>query len=531
MLAPSLHTDTFARDHLPPLELFPALARLGYPTRMNAAAALLDEAVANGHGGRPCLRTATGVWSYERLLSSVNRIAAVLAKAGVVPGSRVLLRSANNPMLAACFLAVIKAGGIAVPTMPLLRAHELRHVLTKAQIDFAVCDACLAAELETAGAVRPRLRTLTFNTDAKDGLEHQAVGESDDFASVVCSQDDVAMIAFTSGTTGAAKATAHFHRDLLAVCDSFPGTLLSPNPEDTFTGSAPFAFTFGLGAMLLFPLRFGASAALLEQVTPEIMLRSIAAHRVTRLFTVPTLYRAMAPMAGQHDIASLKTCISSGEHLPPAVFDAWKQATGLTLLNSIGSTEMLHAFMVMPPDAVRPGAVGKPLPDYEARIVDEEMRPLPAGEIGRLAVRGPVGCRYLDDAERQRRAVRDGWTLTGDSFHQDADGYFHYHARTDDMIVSAGYNISGAEVEGILLTHPQVRECAVVGVPDAARGQIVKAFIVPSGEAGGTLATSLQELVKSSIAPYKYPRAIEFVAELPKTVSGKVQRNALRDRS
>jgi 2-aminobenzoate-CoA ligase len=537
MLDPSAHIDTFARDHLPAPDLWPhfndaIFDQLGYARRMNAAAELLDRAVASGHGTRVCLRGSRQIWCYEQLLDSANRIARVLVNAGLVPGNRVLLCSANNPMLAACFLAVLKAGGITVPTMPLLRARELAHVLCKAEVQFAICDARLASELEKASSAREHLAVFYFNTDALDGLEKQAARHDDNFTNVVCSHDDVAMIAFTSGTTGPAKATAHFHRDLLVICDCFPRAILSPTPDDVFTGSAPLAFTFGLGALLLFPLRFAASAVMLEHCTAETMLEAVADHGVTRLFTVPTLYRAMAPISHRYDLSRLTTCVSSGEHLPAAVFESWERATGLRLINSIGSTEMLHAFIVMPPDAIKPDAVGKPLPGYEAAVVDDDMRPIPANAVGKLAVRGPTGCRYLSDPENQRMYVRQGWNLSGDAFCVGSDGYFHYHARSDDMIVSAGYNISGVEVEAVLLTHPQVRECAVVGVPDEARGQIVKAFVVPteSAQPGKAFTEMLQTMVKSTIAPYKCPRVIEYIDALPRTISGKVQRGALRQR-
>ncbi len=537
MLDPSAYTDSFARDNLPPVDLWPVFPQaapdaLAYPKRINAAAELIDNAVAAGFGARPAIRTPESVWSYDELLARANRIAAVLIEdMGLIPGNRVLLRAPNNPMLSACWLAVLKAGGIAVATMPLLRARELVHVIDKAKIALALCDARLAGELEAARAACPALRCVFSNTERADGLEARAAHKSDHFANVVTSHDDVALIAFTSGTTGLAKGTLHFHRDVLAVCDCWQ-PLLQTSPDDIFAGSAPFAFTFGLGALLLFPLRFGASSVLLEQANAETLLAAIAAHRVTTTFTVPTLYRAMIPLAARHDLSALKTCVSSGEHLPVAVLEGWLRATGVRLINSIGSTEMLHAFIAMPRDAVRQNAAGRTLPGYQAIVVDDDMRPLPPETIGRLAVRGPTGCRYLDDIEQQKRQVRDGWTLTGDAFRADRDGFFWYHARTDDMIVSAGYNISGAEVEEVLLEHASVRECAVVGVADEERGQMVKAFIVLNDprEAGAALTGALQEKVKSSIAPYKYPRVIEYLDALPRTVSGKIQRNALRER-
>lgn len=535
MLDPSVYADSFARDRLPPFALWPLLRNadpdaIAYPKRLNAAAELLDKAVAAGWGNRPAIRTADGIVSYAELLDRANRIASVLVNdLGLVPGNRVLLRSANNPMLAAAWLGVLKAGGIVVATMPLLRPRELSYIQKKADVQFAICDGRLAEEWNNVAAFAPQLKTLHFNVDATDNLETRMAAQSGAFENVMVSHDDIGLIAFTSGTTGAAKATMHFHRDILSICDCFPRAL-GVTPDDIFAGSAPFAFTFGLGAMLLFPLRFGASSVLLEQATPDALLNAIQQHRVTTLFTVPTLYRAMMPLVSGYNIASLRTCISSGEHLPPSVFEIWKQATGLTLRNSIGSTEMLHAFLAMPEGQVRPDAVGKPLPAYEAMVVGEDMKPLPPNTVGRLAVRGPTGCRYLDDLERQNAYIRDGWNLTGDAFLVDDEGYFRYHARSDEMIVSAGYNISAAEIEEVLLSHPGVKECAVVGLPDTVRGQVVTAFIVLSdeGAAGESMTRGLQDFVKSAIAPYKYPRAIRYLAALPKTDSGKLQRHLLR---
>ena len=537
MLDPSVYSDTFARDHLPPADLWPefeaeALAALAYPKRLNAAVELLDRAVEAGFGPRIAIRTPAVTWTYDELLDKANRIAGVLKHdLGLVPGNRVLLRSANNAMKAAAWLGVLKAGGIAVSTMPLLRAQELSYMLDKAKVRFALCDARLTGELDKAAAQIPDLKAVSFHSDATDGLEARMARQSGQFENVIPSHDDVALIAFTSGTTGQSKATMHFHRDILAIADSVARHVLKPVPDDVFLGSAPFAFTFGLGAMLVFPLRFGASSVMLEQPTPENMLSAIEREGVTRLFTVPTLYRAMTPLAAGYDISSLKTCISSGEHMPLTVFEGWFRATGVRLMNSIGSTEMLHGFIVNQETQNHPGSVGQPVPGYRAMVVDEDMNPLPAGQVGRLAVRGPTGCRYLDDPERQTKYVRNGWNLTGDAFQTDEDGNFWYHARTDDMIVSAGYNISGAEVESVLLQHPMIAECAVIGLPNEERGQIVAAYVVmrEGAEAGEAMKRELQDLVKAQIAPYKYPRAIEFVPALPKTITGKISRNALRD--
>jgi 2-aminobenzoate-CoA ligase len=538
MLDPSAYADSFARDNLPPAELWPALEgveALGYSKRMNAAVALLDDMVANGHGARPCIRSPNGmVWSYANLLDKANRIAAVLAnEMGVAPGHRVLLRAANTPMLAACWFAVLKMGAIAVTTMPLLRARELGYILDKARIGFALCDASLAGELTAASAAQAP-RTVYFHTEAADGLEARMARRSGSFANVIPSHDDVALIGFTSGTTGPAKATVHFHRDVLAICDLFPRSVLRSAPDDIFTGTPPLGFTFGLGGLLLFPLRFGASTLLLERATPESLLETVARHRITTLFTAPTMYRAMTELAARHDLSSLKACVSAGEFLPAPILEGWRGASGIAIIDGLGSTEMLHIFVAGGGAGapVRPGATGKPIPGYRAMIFDEAMRPVPAGTVGRLGVRGPTGCRYLADPERQRNYVRDGWNLTGDAYRMDADGYFWFEARTDDMIISAGYNISGAEVEAVLLEHPAVRECVVIAAPDAERGHIVKACIVlkqPNG-AGEALIQELQEFVKGQIAPYKYPRAVEFLDALPRTETGKVQRFVLRQR-
>jgi 2-aminobenzoate-CoA ligase len=540
MLDPSLYSDSFARDNLPPSELWPEmpeshLSELAYPKRLNAAVELLDRMVERGFGPSPAIRAPDGtIWSYAALLDKANRIAEVLTRElGLEPGNRVLLRAANKPMLAACWFAVLRAGGIAVTTMPLLRRRELSYVIDKAKVRLALCDAGLVEELEAAQGAAPMLeRILTFGDGAPDGLEARMTQSTGTFANLIPSHDDVALIAFTSGTTGQAKGTVHFHRDVLAICDCFPRSTLKPEAGDIFTGTPPLAFTFGLGGILLFPLRFGASTLLLERVTPEILLEAIARHRVTTIFTAPTMYRAMTGLAARYDIASLKACVSAGEHLPLPVYEGWLKASGISIIDGLGSTELLHIFVSSAGNETRPGATGKAVPGYRAKIVDEAMQEVPRGTVGRLAVQGPTGCRYLADPERQRKYVEGGWNLTGDAYLMDEDGYLWYQARTDDMIISAGYNISGPEIEAVLLEHPLVRECAVIGAPDLERGQIVKAFIVPAdaAAAGAAEAKMLQDFVKTQLAPYKYPRAVEFLSALPRTETGKVQRFQLRER-
>ena len=531
----SAHRDLFARENLPPREQWPELLfeepELRYPERMNCASVLLDDVVRAGHGERIAIRSPEGDCSYAQLLAQANRIANVLAKdMGLVPGNRVLLRGPNNPMMAACWLAVFKAGGICVGTMPLLRAKELTEIINKAQISHALCDKRLDGELKLALPNCPGLKTICYwYDDARDSLDALARSKSVEFENVRTAADDTALIAFTSGTTGKPKGTMHFHRDVIAMCDCFPRSCLKPRPGDIFIGTPPLAFTFGLGGLLCFPLRFGASTALVEKLTPETLLESIQKFRATVLFTAPTMYRALAGLWRGYDLRSLGKCVSAGEALPDATRQLFKQASGLEIIDGIGATEMIHIFISHTPERVRRGATGYAIPGYRAAVLDENLDPCKPGEIGRLAVKGPTGCRYLAD-DRQKSYVQNGWNLTGDAYIRDEDGYFLYQARTDDMIISAGYNIAGPEVEGALLAHDAVAECAVVGAPDEDRGMVVKAFVIlkPGHSPDEKMKTTLQEHVKSSIAPYKYPRAVEFVAALPRTETGKLQRFKLR---
>jgi 2-aminobenzoate-CoA ligase len=530
------HVDTFTRDHLPPREQWPDLVfdlpELAYPERLNCGVELLDRALERGWGGRTAILTPAGLrWTYAELLARANRIARVLVEdLQLVPGNRVLLRGPNSPMMAACWFAVMKAGGVAVATMPLLRAKELTEIGAKAQVTHALCDSRLAAELEAARAACPTLTTVAFfESNAPDSVESRAAAKADDFANVQTAAEDTALIAFTSGTTGRPKGTMHFHRDVMASCDCWPRSTLRAGSDDIFTGSPPLAFTFGLGGLLLFPLHAGAATLLLEKPSTDAMLDAIATHHATILFTAPTSYRAMAALAPQYDLTSLRKCVSAGEALPAATRQLWKDATGIEMIDGIGATEMLHIFISHDESHAKPGATGRPVPGYQACVLDDAGHPLPPGKVGRLAVKGPTGCKYLDD-DRQLQYVQHGWNYTGDAYLVDADGWFVYQARTDDMIVSSGYNIAGPEVEGALLGHPAVAECGVIGVPDEERGQIVKAYVAlkPGHPADAAMAKALQDHVKQSIAPYKYPRAVEFIERMPRTETGKLQRFRLK---
>jgi len=527
------HVDTFARDNLPPQAQWPefklTLPELQYPDRLNCVTEYVDKWVAGGEGDRVAIISPTETLTYAQLAERINRIANVLSRdLGMVPGNRVLMRSPNSPMGIAVYLAVIKAGGVMVATMPMLRAKELSYVVTKAKIKLALCDSHLADELEkTRPLARELTRIVYWGNSELEALMAKPGYES--FTACDTASDDVCLIAFTSGTTGEPKGTMHFQRDMLASCDSYSKYVLRPNRDDRFIGSAPLAFTFGFGGHVMFPFRIGAATIQLEAAPPDVLLPAIAKYGATICFTAPTAYRAMMAKLGEHDISSLRKCVSAGEALPKATFDAWHQATGMQILDGIGATEMMHIFIGSPESEIRPGATGRAVPGYEAKVIDDDGRECAPGTVGRLAVRGPTGCRYLGDA-RQTKYVQDGWNVTGDTYRMDADGYFWYQARSDDMIISAGYNIAGPEVESALLLHPAVAECGVVGVADEERGQIVKAYVVlRAGHNGDAAMTrALQDYVKAAIAPYKYPRAIDYVAELPKTQTGKLQRFELR---
>ncbi len=534
-MAFSAHLDSFARDNLPDPTMMPDFrlgeAGLAYPDRLNVVSELLDRWVEQGRGDAPCILSAQGRWTYRELAENVNRIANVLTQTlGMQSGHRVLLRSANTPMLVATYLAIIKAGGIVVATMPLLRAKELSYPIKKAKIHLALCDHTLLGELEAARALSPDLATIaTWGHEGEGSLESLMAKASPEFKAIETSRDDVCLIGFTSGTTGEPKGTMHYHRDLLAICDCYGAKVLKAQPSDVFIGSPPLAFTFGLGGLVLFPLRIGAAFVMLDKAPPDELMAAIARFKATVCFTAPTAYRVMLGKLAEHDVSSLRICVSAGEHLPLVTFEAWHKATGMRLMDGIGATEMLHIFIGAPQDKIRAGSTGLVVPGYEAKVVDGDGQDVPRGTIGLLAVRGPTGCRYLDDP-RQSHYVRNGWNMTGDSFMQDEDGYFWYQARSDDMIVSSGYNIAGPEVEASLLTHPAVAECGVVGSPDAERGMVVKAYIVlkPGIASDGAIVKTLQDYVKADIAPYKYPREIAFVDKLPRTETGKLQRFVLR---
>jgi 2-aminobenzoate-CoA ligase len=532
--APSAQTDRFVHDRLPPPALSPQLrydlAQLDLPDQANLVATLMARATQEGWLHRPCLRADGLTLTYAQVQDRINRTAQVLVQdLGLVPGNRVLLRGGNSVGMALAWLGVVQAGLIAVATMPLLRAKELREVMSKAQPQLALCDGALRAELDAAS--EGRLRTVAFNLpqDAQS-LEALAASQDGQLPPCATSADDIALMAFTSGTTGQPKAAVHSHRDILAACETWPRHVLRATPDDVVMGSPPLAFTFGLGGLLIFPLWAGASVYYPSApYTPETMVRLMDEVGATITYTAPTFYRQMAPFARAQRPRALRICVSAGEALPEATRQLWKDATGINMLDGIGATEMFHIFISSVPGRHKPGALGRVVPGYTAKVVDDDGRELPRGKIGRLAVMGPTGCRYLDD-ERQANYVKQGWNHPGDAFVQDEDGDFFYQARADDMIITAGYNVGGPEVEDALLQHPVVAECGVVGAPDEDRGMVVKACVVlkPGYSGDEAMVKALQDHVKATLAPFKYPRQVEFMSALPRTETGKLQRFRLR---
>ena len=538
MAEPTAHIDTYIRDNMPPEALWPdmdysVLPELAaYPTRMNVAAELLDKAIENGHGDRPYIYFGDEIWSYADTQARANQIARVLVEdCHMVPGERVILRSGNHPMLMAAWFGILKAGGIAISTMPVLRERELTYMIGKAQVQLAISDHTRSEDIEKPKENTETLRSiLYFGMEGPDGLDARMAGKPTDFATVDTAADDPAIIGFTSGSTGTPKGTIHFHRDIMAAADTFIGHVVKIQADDIVCGSPQIAFLYGLCAYMPDTMRFGASVVVVERATPEVLLQTIEKHKATVCFSTPSGYKLMLDAIDKYDTSSLRLCIAGGEPLAPAVFHGWEEKTGVRIINGLGISELLHIFISASGDDIKPGLIGKAVPGFQVRVVDDEFNDTAPGEIGQMIVKGPNGCRYLDDMDRQKAYIRDGWNLSGDLCRVDADGYFSYEARTDDMILTGGYNVSGLEVEAVLLEHEAVREVAVVGSPDPDRGQIVKAFIELKDKSGAKeeLVGELQDFVKSQISAFKYPRAIEFVDELPHTPTGKIQRGALR---
>jgi len=540
---PTAYNDTFAADRLPPKNLLPtfdfsATPELSaYPDYMNVASELLDNAVNQGFKNNNVVHLGDVSWTYSELLDRANRIAEVLTEdCGLVTGNRVLLRAPNTPMLLAAWFGVLKAGGICVTTMPMLRARELQVSIDRANASIALCDLDLAEEMQNALDLTSSIKHTLYLSQVGNGgkratLEYLCEKKTGKFININTAADDIALIAFTSGTTGQPKGAMHFHRDVIATADTCGRYIAKLEPNDIVTGTPPMAFTFGLGGIAIFPMRFGASSRFLESPLPDKILETIQKYKVTQIYTAPTAYRAMADMVQDYDVSSLRQGVSAGETLPKATWEAFNKATGIRLIDGLGSTEMFHIFVSAPPEEMRAGYTGKAIPGYRARVVDDTGNEVPVGTPGQLAVQGPTGCKYIDDPERQAIYVRNGWNFPGDIYEMNKDGYFKYVARADDMIISSGYNISGPEVEGVLLEHEAVAECAVIASPDPDRGNIVKAFVVARDgfDCNEGLIKVLQDFVKEEIAPYKYPRSVVFVDELPKTQTGKLQRFRLRE--
>lgn len=530
------YEDNFAHDNLPHASLmaecFTGHTDFEFPEDLNCVERLLDRHIAEGNGNREAIRTDDVIWTYDYLYEKANQIAHVLLEnLDFKPGNRVLIRSANNPMYVAVWFGILKAGGIVVATMPLLREKELSTMVECAEISHAFCDYRLEeAMLEVKSPFLKHVITFDGTGEGVSKLETLIGNKPKTFKNYTSKADSLAIIGFTSGTTGKPKMTSHYHKDILLICEAFPKYSLQPTPDDIFTGSPPLGFTFGLGGLVLFPFYYGASTFLIEKPTPEALLQAIQDHNITICFTAPTAWRVLTTKVKDYDISSLRKCVSAGETLPVKVWEDWYEATGLKIIDGIGSTEILHIFISSNEQNMRKGATGLPVRGYEAMIVDNEGNEITDGTPGRLAVRGITGCKYLGSEDKQKEYVQNGWNITGDIFRKDEDGYFWFVARGDDMIISSGYNIAAIEVESVLLAHEDIAECAVVGLPDENRGMLVCAYIVlkDKEKACDELTKSIQDWFKGVAAPYKYPREIRYMDTLPKTETGKIQRFKLK---
>jgi 2-aminobenzoate-CoA ligase len=522
------YIDSFSQNNLPSEYLqsnctFIDLPQFQQPEMLNCVEKLLDNHIAEGSGNNICIRTFDSTWTYQDLYEKSNQIAHFLVnEMGLQSGNRVLMRSANNPLMVACWFAILKAGGIVVATMPLLRSKELKTIIDCAEISHAFCDEKLADEINLTSS--DFLKNIAFF--GNETFEKNLNSKPKTFENYNSNSNDVALIGFTSGTTGLPKMTAHFHKDILNICEAFPQYSLQPTPNDIFTGSPPLGFTFGLGGLVLFPMYFGASTFLIEKPSPDVLLQAIQEFKITICFTAPTAWRVITTKVKDYDISSLRKCVSAGETLPLKVWQDWFDATNLKIIDGIGATEMLHIFISSNEENMKPGATGLPITGYEAKLIDKNGNDLPKNATGKLAVRGITGCKYLNRPEKQKEYVKNGWNITGDIFHQDAEGFYHFVARGDDMIISSGYNIAAIEVESVLISHPEISECAVVGCPDEERGMLVCAYIVlnDTSKKSEEMKHNIQNWFKENAAPYKYPRKIEFIENLPKTETGKIQR-------
>jgi len=525
------YTDNFAHDNLPSIDLQPDylcdLPQFQHPEMLNCVERLLDNHIKKGNGDAVCIRTFEESWTYNNLFEKANQIAHVfIDDLGLVSGNRVLLRSANNPMMVACWFAVLKAGGIVVSTMPLLRSKELTTIIDCAEISIAISDSDLADEMNQVESKFLKITSFFRNGD----LDKLTQYKPKNFENYHSKADSVCLIGFTSGTTGLPKMTAHYHKDILNICEAFPVYSLQPTKDDIFIGSPPLGFTFGLGGLVLFPMYFGASTFLIEKPSPDLLLKAIQEYKVTICFTAPTAWRVLTTKLNEFNVSSLRKCVSAGETLPLQVWHDWYDATGLKIIDGIGSTEILHIFISSNEENMIPGATGLPILGYEAKIIDENGNELPINESGKLAIKGITGCKYLNREEKQKEYVQNGWNITGDIFKKDDNGYYWFVARGDDMIISSGYNIAAIEVESVLLTHEDILECAVVGLPDEERGMLVCAHIVlkDNNKASVEFKKTIQQWFKQVAAPYKYPRVINFIESLPKTETGKIQRFKLK---
>jgi benzoate-CoA ligase len=507
------------------------------PDRFNATAYFVDRIVEEGHGARTAILCGDQAISYQEVLAEVNRAGNALLELGVEIENRVALLLLDCPEFAYAFFGAIKIGAVPVPINTLLKPQDYGYLLRDSRARALIVSAELLSSVESILPTLERMRHVVVVGEAAryasfaQLLQRQAA----DLEAADTCKDDVAFWLYTSGTTGMSRAAVHLQHDMVYCSRLYADSILNIGPEDRTFSIAKLYFAYGLGNALYCPFAVGASTVFFPgRPMPEAVFTTVKRYRPTLFFGVPTAYAAMlhaAEQGAEADFSSVRLCVSAGEPLPAGLYRRWLDRFGVEILDGIGSTEVLHIFLSNRPGSVRPGSSGLPVPGYEAQIVDDDGATVGPGEIGNLMVRGDSTCAYYwNKHDASRRQIAGEWIRTGDKYHTDEDGYFWYDGRSDDMLKAGGIWVSPTEVEGVIVEHPAVLECAVVGAEDEERLVKPKAYVVlkDGAQAADGLVLEIQELVKGRLAPYKYPRWIEFVDDLPKTATGKIQRYKLR---
>ncbi len=531
----------------PPRELWP---RFGldfpeareWPAKLNIAEVLVDDNLKRGD--KPAILYEDRQIKYRELQLMINKFGNALKVLDVKPYDRVMLRLPNIPEFIVSSLAVQKLGAVSVPTFTLLKAKELSYIASDCEAKVLITTPSLLEDVEKAKGELKTIRHIVLADAKPSEVEAPYIAFDylmDDFKEatglepVRVDQDEVTLLLYTSGTTGPPKGCIHTHRHYLAVADCYAKNVLQAREDDVWGGPPTMAFAYGHTGLICNPLRHGATTSLVGsgRFEPASMFQLIEKHGISVFYGVPTAYRTMVALKherGKYDFSSLRVCVTAGEPCPPSLYYTIKEFFGCEVLEHMGCTELFNGFISTRFGQVKPGSMGLAVPGYDVRILGDDGNEVKTGEVGHLAVAGPIGIRYWKLPEKQAESVRNGWNHTGDMAYKDEEGFFWFASRSDDIIKTAAYRVSPHEVEEALIKHGAVAEAGVIGVPDLERGQIIKAFIVlkPDHKPSSRLEEELRVFVKDQIAPYKAPKEVEFVKELPKTETGKIRRAELK---